>query len=182
RFAQCVHAGRPFVTNARSLVLAWACVVALPSAAGAQVRHQFWADATIKWLTTDRLTSQVEVEPKTNPATLGVTPQLEYAVVAWADAVAEVHLAKTDGADADATPRFGTELHILSRLLHAHASRGADREKEPRRRLVVSSLLRFEHAKSAWNFRDRFNASFPLNRPKTTSNGAVSLIGDVESF
>jgi hypothetical protein len=182
RFAQRAGGGSPSVTHTRSLVLAWACVVACPPGALAQAPHQLWADATIKWLTTDRLTSELEVEPKTNPATLGVTPQLQYAIVPWADAIAEVQLAHTSGADPSATPRFGAEFHILSRLLHAHADRGRDREKAPRRRLAVSSLLRFEHSKSAWDFRDRFNAAYPLNRPKTTSSGAVSLIGDVEVF
>lgn len=170
------------MTHARSLVFAWICVVACPSGAVAQARHQFWADAAIKWLTTDRLTSEVEIEPKTNPATLDVTPQLQYAVVAWADAIAEIQLGRTAGADPTATPRLGAELHILSRLLHAHAKPGADREKAPRRRLAVSSLLRFEHSKSAWDFRDRFNAAYPLNRPKTTSDGAVALVADVELF
>jgi hypothetical protein len=84
------------------------------------------------------------------------------------------------------------ELHIFSRILGAHgASRGADREKHPRRRLVVASLVRLENertysnddpTKSSWQLRDRFGVTYPMNRAKATVDGAVYLTSDGEMF
>jgi hypothetical protein len=90
------------------------------------------------------------------------------------------------------TPRIGFELHVLSRILPRFERAGRGREKLPRRRLVVSSLLRLERqntfydsgaaTKSSWRFRDRFDVAYPFNRPKTTDDGAVYLTEDNELF
>jgi hypothetical protein len=178
--AQAVY-GDLMVRHAGSRVLALLCLAAWPGDADAQ-RQQLWATGTIEWLQTDRLTSRVEVEPQTNPATLDVTPRVAYTVVAWADLLAEVQLEHKADSDPTATPRIGAELHILSRLLRAHASSGAEREKPPLRRVVVSTLLRFENTSSGWQFRDRFNLTYPFNRHKTTDDGAVYATADEELF
>ena len=155
--------------------IALLCVITCAGEATAQVSHQLWGEATIDWLAADRLTYELKTEPKTNPATLDVTPQVTYAVLAWADVLAEVQLEHKADSDSTATPRVGAELHILSRLLSPHPQSQAEREKPPRRRIVVSTLLRFEESQSEWTFRDRFNVAYPLNRPKTTSDGAIYL-------
>jgi len=166
----------------RWLALALLCVATCPSAAIAQASRQLRGEATIDWLASDRTTYELKTEPQTNPATLDVTPQAKYAVVAWADLLAEVELEHKADTDSTATPRVGAELHILSRLLHPHPQSHADREKPPRRRIVVSTLLRFEESKSEWTFRNRFNLAYPLNRPKTTSDGAIYVSADSEVF
>jgi hypothetical protein len=150
--------------------------------AAAQAEKQLWATGIVDWLATDRLTYEIEVEPKTNPATVDVTPEISYTAVGWADLLAEVDIKSQTGANTTATPRIGVHLHILSRLLEPHAPRGADREKLPRRRVVVSTLLRVQHSKSAWQLRDRFAVAYPFNRRKTTDNGAVYVTGDSELF
>ena len=162
--------------------IALLCVITCAGEATAQVSHQLWGEATIDWLAADRLTYELKTEPKTNPATLDVTPQVTYAVLAWADVLAEVQLEHKADSDSTATPRVGAELHILSRLLSPHPQGHAEREKPPRRRIVVSTLLRFEESQSEWTFRDRFNVAYPLNRPKTTSDGAIYLTADSELF
>jgi hypothetical protein len=162
--------------------LGLACLLACPSTAAAQAEKQFWATGIVDWLATDRLTYEIEAEPKTNPATLEVTPEIQYTVAAWADVLAEVDLKSQVDEGTTATPRFGVELHILSRLLQAHAPRGAEREKPPLRRIVVNTLLRVEDSNSTWRLRDRFQLAYPLNRSKTTDNGAVYLTGDSELF
>jgi hypothetical protein len=157
-------------------------LLACPSKAAAQAKKQLWVTGAVDWLATDRLTYEIEVEPKTNPATVDVTPEIEYTAVAWADLVAEVDLKSQSGADPSATPRIGVHLHILSRLFQAHAARGADREKLPRRRVVVGTLLRVEYSNPTWRLRDRFELAYALNRRRTTDNGAVYLTGDSELF
>lgn len=166
----------------RSVALALLCATTCPVPAFAQATHQLWGEATIDWLASDRTTYELKTEPKTNPATLDVTPQARYAVVAWADLLAEIQLEHKADSDSTATPRLGAELHILSRLLFPHPQSHADREKPPRRRIVVSTLLRFEESKSEWTFRNRFNLSYPLNRPKLTSDGAIYVTADGELF
>src|SRR5258708_1451116 len=126
---------------------------ACPSTAAAQAKKQFWATGHIDWFATDRLTYDIEVGPKTNPATVDVTPEAEYTAVAWADLLAEVDIKSQTGTDTTATPRIGVHLHILSRLLRAHAQRGADREKPPLRRVVVGTLLRVEYSSPTWRLR-----------------------------
>ena len=153
-----------------------------PSIAAAQANGQFWANATVDWLTSDRLTYQLDVEPQTNPALVKVTPHIDYAVVPWADVLAEVEFERKADSDATTTPRFGAQFHILSRLLRTHTHSGEEREKVPLRRLAVSSLLRVENPNSGWRLRDRFDAAYPINRHKTTDAGAVYVTSDAELF
>jgi hypothetical protein len=165
-------------------------------AAHAQATGQLWGNATIGFLSSERLSYRVEVEPKTQDVvhagqttwfSVDVTPRVEYALAPWIDVLGEVDMGlkrQSDGVDsADTTPRFGVELHILSRLLKAHgAPPGAAREIEPLRRLVISTLLRFERSNSAWLLRDRTEFVYPLNRRKATIDGAVYIASDGELF
>jgi len=175
-----------------------------PSATYAQMSGQVWANVTIDWLSSERLTYELDLEPKTQPVVraaaptwLGgdATPHVEYALASWIDLLSEVDVEfmdqSGDGETVTVTPRIGAQLHILSRILRPHAASGAAREKLPRRRLVVGSLLRLENqntfhstgaASTSWRLRDRFETSYPLNRPKQTSDGAVYLTADGELF
>jgi len=166
----------------RLLAAAALCLVLRPAAAAAQTSERVWADGTIDWLATERTTYELIVEGRTAPATLNVTPHAEYAVAPWIDVLGEAELSRESGATATVTPRAGAQFHILSRLLATHVRRGADREKLPRRRLVVSTLLRFEHTGSMWQLRDRFDMTYPLNRHKVSDDGAVYVTADNELF
>jgi hypothetical protein len=162
--------------------LALLCLAAWPHAAAAQASQQLWGEASIEWFATKRVTYELKTEPQTNPATIDVTPRVTYTVVAWADVFAEVQFEDEADTSPTTTPRFGAELHILSRLLSPKPTSGPEREKPPRRRIVVSTLLRFEDSQGDWTLRDRFNVAYPFNRPRTTSDGAVLLIADAELF
>jgi hypothetical protein len=84
--------------------LLFACV----SPANGQTKGQLWGTATFNWLRSDRLTFELEVEPKVlleapegEPgwASLDATPNVEYALRAWLDLVGEVatgYTAQTD--------------------------------------------------------------------------------------
>ena len=154
-----------------------------PSHVGAQVPRQFWATGTADWLSTERLTYELEVENKTNPETLEVIPAIEFTAVAWADLVAQLNIRSQ--VDAGTTPvlRLGVRFSILSRLLMANASSGdAAHEKPPRQRIVVNTLIRFEKENSTWRLRDRFQLAYPINRQRTTDDGAIFWSGDSELF
>ena len=189
--APCVEVGpwvkkrdvRDVVNRWRWLWLISLYVILRPSNAGAQVPKQFWASGTADWLATEPLTYELEVENKTNPETLEVTPAIEYTVVAWADLVAQLDFKSQ--VDAGTTPvlRLGVRFHILSRLLMGNASSGdAAHEKPPRQRIAVNTLIRFEKENSTWRLRDRFQLSYPINRQRTTDDGAIFWIGDCELF
>lgn len=174
--------------------------------ASAQPAGQVWTNLTYDWLSSARLSYEIDFEPKGQLvagagqplwANLDITPNVEYAAGTWIDLVGEVVTGYTDQTDAKNTfelsPRAGIRLHIISRLLRARDARpGADREKQPKRRGVFSTLLRLEQrnqfysdgssTKSTWRFRDRFEFAYPLNRPKVTIDGAVYVIADAEAF
>ena len=174
------------------------------SKATAQSTGELWGEFTIDWLQTRRLTWGVDVEPKksiTVPegisewASLNVTPSVQYTLAKWVDALAEVDWGyKPNGDDVIETKsRAGLHFHILSRLLgDRRARRGADREKQPLRRLVPSNLLRLEYedkdplnggaTTTTWRLRDRQEIAYPFNRKKLTADGAVYATGDVELF
>jgi Protein of unknown function (DUF2490) len=162
------------------LVLTW--TLACPSTAAAQSTGQLWANGIVNWFATDLLTVQVDAEPKSNPLDVDVTPRVQYTLAPWIDALAELDVGHTADEDTTWTPRIGVELHILSRLLDRRARQHADREKPPRRRLVVSTLLRVEDDQSTWRLRDRFALAYALNRRKITDDGAIYVTADNEVF
>jgi Protein of unknown function (DUF2490) len=166
----------------RRCLFALTCTLACPSTAAAQAASQVWANGIVNWFATDLMTFQVDGEPKSNPLDVDVTPRVQYTLAPWIDALAELDFDHTADKDSTWTPRVGVELHILSRLLDRHAAQRASREKPPRRRLIVSTLLRVEDDQSTWRFRDRFALVYALNRRKTTDDGAIYLTADNELF
>jgi hypothetical protein len=155
-----------------------------------------WSTFTLDWLESERLLFTLDVEPKAEvvvhdgqPTWVEVeaTPQLERTLAPWIDVTGEADIEfKHQSDDVNAvtfTPRAGVHLHILSRLLQPRtARRGAEREKVPKRRLAIGTLLRVERAESSWRLRDRLELVYPLNRPKTTIDGALYLAADGEMF
>ena len=184
----------------------FAILCAVPAApALAQATGQAWGNATIDWLTTNRLQYEMDIEPKAQflvhdgqPtwASVDVTPQVAYAVAPWIDVIGELDAAYQAQSDdinsVSLTPRIGAELHVLDRILQRERGRGRDNEKLPRRRLVVSSLVRVEHAdtvytanhpaKSTWRARDRVGFTYPLNRSRVSDDGALYAVSDGELF
>ncbi len=177
------------------------------SSASSQTNGQIWTNLTYDWLATERLSYELDFEPKSQVIAapgqpvwmnLDVTPNVSYAATGWMDLIGEVCTGYTSQSDKDntleVTPRVGVELHILSRILQAHrASRsGADREKLPRRRAVFANLVRLENrnmlhagdapSTSAWRFRDRLQFAYPFNRAKMTNDGVIYLKSDGEVF
>jgi uncharacterized protein DUF2490 len=181
------------------------CAVTTAAPAHAQATGQAWTNVTIDWLPTNRLSYEVDLEPKAQLvvhegqarwADLDATPQVEYAIARWIDVLGEVDVAyqaQTDEVNSvSMTPRIGAQLHILDRILQNAGGHGAANEKLPRRRAAISTLLRLEHtetfyssdalAKSKWQVRDRMDFAYPLNRAKTTDDGAIYMTSDGELF
>lgn len=172
-----------------------------PITANAQTPFQLWGSGTITWLTSDRVHMRVVVQERdqltpdnqTKFFSTSATPRFLYVVAPWIDALAEINFTRKDQSnDVDTvtvSPRIGVQLHILSRLLGGGAT---SREHAPRQRFDFRTLLRLEDQRqstntdsattSTWIFRDRWTVAYPLNRPKTTSDGAVYLTNDIEGF
>lgn len=178
------------------------CAIGGSGTARAQAPGQVWATGVVRWLPTERWSFVVTAEPRDQLivnddqptfVSFDTTPRALYVVAPWIDVLGEVDF-QVNGNDVETTsvtPRFGVQLHILSRILNGRAGRGADREPQPGRRLNFRTLLRFEDQRehsnggsttSSWQFRDRFSIAYPLNRPKTTANGAIYLTTDSEAF
>jgi hypothetical protein len=172
-----------------------------PATAHAQAPGQLWGTATVRWLATDRLSMRVQFEPETQRmvpddqptfVSIDATPRVLYVVAPWIDVLGEIDWGfKQESNDVDTdsvTPRFGVQLHILSTILDP----GGSHERLPRRRVDFRSLIRFEDEReksstepstsSTWQLRDRFHVAYPLNRPRTTSMGAIYLTADSEAF
>jgi hypothetical protein len=136
---------------------------------------------------------QLTPDDQTKFFSTSATPRFLYVVAPWIDALTEINFTRKDqsnGVDTiTVSPRIGVQLHILSRLLGGGA---ASREHAPRQRFDFRTLLRLEDQRqstntdssttSTWTFRDRWTVAYPLNRPKTTADGAVYLITDIEGF
>lgn len=136
----------------------------------------------VNWYATDLLTFRVNTKAQSNPFDLTITPRVLYTVTPWMDVLGELAVSHQVDEDTTWTPRAGVWLHILSRILEKQSQRGEDREKPPRRRLIVSTLLRVEDKQGDWRFRDRFALAFPINKHKTTDAGAIYLTSDNEVF
>jgi hypothetical protein len=182
------------------------CALGIPEAANAQATGQLWGTATLDYLASERLTYQLELQPKSQIVVhtrqptwfdLHTTPHVDYAVAPWIDVLGEVDIAfMNQSIEVNTTrvaPRVGAQLHILSRIIQAHtAEHGAAREKLPARRPIISTLLRLEQestfystdapSKSSWTLRDRLDFMYPLNRPKTTVDGCLYITSDGELF
>jgi hypothetical protein len=195
--------------NRRAFTTWWLgllCLVGDPSAAHAQAAEQLWGYLALDWLTSERLTYELKIEPKTQPfvgcpeavwVSLDTTPKVEYTVAKWVDVLAEVdvgHLRQSDGVNPlRVTPRVGVHLHIFPRIMFAGAGKGTAREKKPNKRVSVSTLVRIENPntfdtagshprKRDRQLRSRSELLYPLNRPRTTADGAVYVKSDGELF
>jgi hypothetical protein len=177
------------------------CAIALPRAASAQTSGQLWGTATLNWLKTDRLTYELEFEPKVAPwvpegdprwASVDFTPNVEYALRSWLDILGEVATSYTwqddDVTSTELSPRAGARFHFLSRELPTGPLK---REHLPRHRIVVRDLVRVEGRNLFYNdgtqdsvirFRNRLELQVPLNRPKVSDDGARYFLIDWEWF
>jgi hypothetical protein len=167
-----------------------------------QTDGQFWATATFSWLRSDRLTYELELEPKVlvaapegepDWASFDVTPNVEFAAGTWLDFVGELatgYTVQTDDVNSfELSPRVGFRLHLTTRDLPTGPFM---RERLPRRRLVVRDLVRFEQrnlfysdgrdADSVVRFRNRLEMQIPLNRERVTDDGAGYVLVDWEWF
>ena len=193
-----------YAAGVRSAVCIMAMCLAAPTAS-AQSSGQLWSNITVDWLQSDRLTLTLDVEPKVvvqAPAgrpgwtNVDVSPSLAFTLASWVDATAEVVTGYTRSEDGDgvveATTRVGFQLEILSRLLAAAAGHdGADRERPPRRRLVIGSLIRAEFRNrfavngatiSDRRLRERIELAFPINRRRMTADRTLYGTADGELF
>jgi hypothetical protein len=133
-------------------VLTW-LVCATP--AFAQTNLQLWANVTFDWVKSDRLTYELDLEPKVllagpegEPAwsNLDLTPNVEYSWKRWLDLVGEATVGRTfqtdDVTTFEVTPRVGVRFHVFSRNTTPYLPKV--REAVPKRRVVVRDLLRVE--------------------------------------
>ena len=186
-----------------AIVLALATVLTSADA-WAQTNMQLWGNVTINWLHSERLTYELDFEPKVllakpdaDPAwsNLDVSPNAEYALKRWMDLVMEGTIGYTKQTDDvnswEVSPRAGVRLYLFSRDLPVAGPRL--RELPPTRRLVVRDLVRVESrnffytgsgsgSDSSIRFRNRLEMQFPINRPKVTDDGAQYWLTDWEWF
>src|SRR5262245_31249279 len=140
------------------------CTLSCPAVANAQTPFQVWGSGTITWLASDRIETRVVVQERdqltpddqTKFVSISATPRFLYVVAHWIDALSEISITRKDQSnDVDTitvSPRFGVQLHILSRLLYGRGGGGAaSREHEPRQRFDFRTLLRFEDQRESSN-------------------------------
>lgn len=169
--------------------------------AHAQANVQLWGNVTLDWVKSDRLTYELDFEPKVlvqapegEPGwrNLDVTPNVEYSPKPWMDLVAEVatgYTRQTDDVNSfELTPRVGVRFHLFPRI------RGIlVREHAPGHRIVLRNLVRVESrnffyggegsgSSSTVRFRNRLELLLPLNKEKLTDDGAHYLLADWEWF
>jgi hypothetical protein len=168
----------------------------------AQPTRQVWSNLTLDWVESERLTYELDFEPKILVSapegepdwwSLDVTPNVEYAATRWLDLVAEAAIGHTNQTDhlnsVELTPRAGLRVHFLSRGI---PTAGLP-EAPHRRRIVVRDLVRVESrnlfytregrgSSSTVRFRNRLEFLVPLNREKMTDAGARYLLADWEWF
>jgi hypothetical protein len=175
-------------------------VLAVP--APAQTNSQLWGTLTVNWLNSDRLTYELELEPKVllaapegEPgwASLDITPNVELAVKRWLDLVGEVATGFTHQTDDvnsfELSPRAGVRFHLTTRELPTGPLR---RERLPAHRIVVRNFARVEarnlfysddrDTDSVVRFRNRLELQVPMNRDSVSDDGARYAMADWEWF
>jgi hypothetical protein len=184
-------------------VLTW-LVCATP--AFAQTNLQLWGNVTLDWIKSDRLTWELDLEPKVLLAApegepgwrnLDLTSNGEYSWKRWLDLVGEATVGRTyqtdDVTTFEVTPRVGVRFHVFSRDTKPYLPKV--REVMPKRRVVVRDLLRVESRNffytgsgaaesfsSSVRFRNRIELQVPINKPSMTSDGAHYVLADWEYF
>jgi hypothetical protein len=190
------------MTNRRWRALACAGLfLSAPARADAQTNAQLWGNITLNWVKSERLTYELDLEPKVllsapegDPdwRNLDVTPNVEYSPKRWLDVVLDTTIGRTKQTDdvdtVEVTPRVGARFHLFSRALRHHP-----RERAPARRIVVRDLVRVEARNFYYSggdvdysfsarFRNRLEFLMPLNRARVTDDGARYLVSDWEWF
>ncbi len=190
----------------RRRLLAAALLILLAAApARAQATGQLWGNVILEWPATRRLVYTLDLEPKVLVAApaddpgwwaVDVLPGLDYAVNKWLDVSGEMTLAYTkqtnDLNSFELTARGGLRFHLTSRDLRVTSRGPLGREKPPKRRVVLRDFLRVEQRNffyntdkpdsSTWRVRNRFEFQYPLNRERTSMDGARYLTADWEWF
>ena len=195
--------GHAVVAASRTAVLVSTLIAFAASPALAQTNGQLWGNITLDWLRSEKLTFELDVEPKvlvaapsTQPGwwNVDVTPNVEYALKPWLDVIGELgtgYTRQTDDVNStEVTPRIGIRLHPFSRdrprLVHV-------RELPPRRRVVIRDRLLGESRNifysgagsgtdSTVRFRNRLEFLVALNKERLTEDGARYLLADWEWF
>lgn len=189
----------------RALVLC--CLIAVGPAASARAQStlQLWANATFDWVKSERLTYELDFEPKVlvskpaeDPAwrNLDITPNVEYAAKGWLDLIGELpfgYTRQTDDVNTwELTARGGVRFHLFSRAVPTRAAR-AVRELPPKRRIVVRDRVLVEErnffytgsgsgSDSSVRFRNRLEILAPINKERVSDDGAHYLLADWEWF
>ncbi len=156
----------------------------------ASAQDQVWTDFDLHWIKSHQVTFELQVEPKvlaSQPAegpgwaTLDVTPSAEFTRGQWIDVLGQLLIAGTKQTDSvnstELTPRLGFRFHVLSNL-HDELLK----EKQPKRRVVIRNLVRFEWRNlyyssdeknsSTFRIRDRIELEFPINRRTSPTMGS----------
>ena len=178
-------------------------VVLAARPAAAQTNGQLWGNITLDWVRSEKLTYELDLEPKvlvvapsTEPGwrNLDVTPNVEYAARPWLDLIGELGTGFTHQTDdvnsIEVTPRAGIRLHLLSRdqprVIHV-------RELPPRRRVVIRDRLLVESRNTFYTgagsgrdstvrFRNRLEFLVSLNKATLAEDGARYFMADWEWF
>jgi hypothetical protein len=185
-------------TGAATLII---MLLARAPIASAQTTTQLWGNLTFNWLKSDRLSYELDLEPKAQLdapegepdwRNLDVTPNVEYSMRPWVDLVADTTIGRTlqtnDVHTTELTPRIGARFHLFSR-----AQRFRVVEQAPRRRIVLRDLVRVESrnyfysggdddSDSTIRFRNRLELLVPLNKERITDDGARYVVADWEWF
>jgi hypothetical protein len=188
--------------NLKAFACAVTILLACASPSLGQTNGQLWGTVTFNWLRSDRLTYELELEPKvlvTAPegepgwVSLDVTPNVEYAFRPWLDGVGELatgYTAQTDDVNSfEVSPRAGLRFHLTTRDLPTGPLK---RERVPRHRIVLRNLIRVEarnlfysdggERDSVVRFRNRLELQVPLNRQRMSDDGVRYLLSDWEWF
>lgn len=178
-----------------------------PAEALAQSNLQLWGNVTFDWVKSERLTYELDFEPKvlvSAPAgapawrNLDVTPNVEYAAKGWLDLIAELPFGYTKQTDDlntfELTGRCGVRFHLLSRDVPTQVTGARPvRELPPSRRIVLRDRVLVEQrnffyggsgsgSDSSVRFRNRLEFLAPLNKGNVSDDGARYILADWEWF
>ena len=134
------------------MLLGLALLTARAASAEGDSTGQLWANMTLDWRVSPRVTYALDIEPKVlisappgQPgwASLDLTPSADFVATKWADVVGEGVLGRTVQTDdlktTEVTVRGGMRFHLFSRQ-----ERLLFNEQLPKRRMVVRDLVRWE--------------------------------------
>jgi hypothetical protein len=174
-----------------------AAILLIATDATSQTTTQLWTNVTLDWVKGDRLTYEIDIEPKTlisappdQPGwtSVEVTSTGEVTISRWMDVLGEIVAGRTKQTDdldtTELTARVGVRLHLFSRDLFG--------EHLPKRRFVIRGLVRVESrnffysndasADSTVRFRNRIEMLYPINRGRIGDDGALYVQADWEKF